>query len=60
MRVYAAAVKRRERLIGAERKAFDEAVEWAQMGTSEPIDVSEALEAPGSEHEKGPALQGLR
>ena len=42
MRVYASAVKRRARLTPAERIAFDEAVDWALMGTSEPVAVSPA------------------
>jgi hypothetical protein len=33
-RVYAQASKRRERLAPAQRKAFDAAIEWAQMGTN--------------------------
>jgi integrase len=33
-RVYAQASKRRERLAPAQRKAFDEAIHWAQMGTN--------------------------
>jgi hypothetical protein len=32
-RVYARAVKRRERLSGAYLEAFDQALEWAQMGS---------------------------
>ena len=35
LKVYASAVKRRERLSGAHRKAFEEAIEWAQMGTND-------------------------
>jgi integrase len=37
LRVYTHAVKRRERLSGAERKAFDRAIEWARMGTNEDL-----------------------
>jgi integrase len=33
-RIYQRAVKRRERLAGAHLKAFDQALEWARMGTS--------------------------
>ena len=34
IRVYAKAVRRRERLSGAHREAFDAALEWALMGTN--------------------------
>lgn len=37
LRVYTHAVKRRERLSGAERKAFDRAIEWVRMGTNEDL-----------------------
>lgn len=40
-RVYAQASKRRERLAPAQRQAFDEAIEWAQMGTSGDFVVPE-------------------
>lgn len=40
-RVYTQASKRRERLAPAQRKAFDAAVEWAQMGTSDALTVPE-------------------
>lgn len=35
LRVYAQAVKRRERLSGAHLRAFERALEWAQMGTND-------------------------
>ena len=41
LKTYASAVKRRERLTGNHRKAFDEALDWARMGTTS---VEEALE----------------
>jgi integrase len=35
LRVYAQATKRRDRLSGPHRQAYDRAIEWAQMGTSD-------------------------
>jgi hypothetical protein len=35
IRVYAKAVRRRERLTGKHLEAFDAAIDWAQMGTSD-------------------------
>jgi integrase len=52
MRVYAAAVKRRDRLTPAERKAFDRAVEWARMGTNALADISPAPSASASGNEE--------
>jgi integrase len=52
MRVYAAAVKRRERLTPAELKAFDRVVEWAQMGTNTLTDVSPAPAVSDPENEE--------
>jgi integrase len=37
MKVYASAVRRRERLIGAALREFDAALDWAAMGSGEPI-----------------------
>jgi integrase len=34
IRVYARAVRRKEKLTGAHREAFDAAIEWAQLGTN--------------------------
>lgn len=51
LRTYTAAVKRRERLTPAERRAFDRAVEWAQMGTS--------VDAMWSRPSIAPALEGV-
>jgi integrase len=42
--VYANATKRRDRLTGAHAKAYDEALEWAHMGTNAPLTVPEAVE----------------
>lgn len=39
MKVYASAVRRRERLIGAALREFDAALEWAEMGSGEPVSV---------------------
>lgn len=39
MKVYASAVRRRERLIGAALREFDAALDWAAMGSGEPISV---------------------
>jgi integrase len=44
MRCYAQASKRRDRMAKPHRKAFDQAVEWAAMGSNEPI----AFPAPSS------------
>lgn len=50
LRVYAQATKRRDRLSGPHLKAYDRALEWAQMGTGEPLTVptfeSEATKNP--------------
>lgn len=37
MKVYANAVRRRERLIGAALRELDAALDWAAMGSGEPI-----------------------
>jgi len=37
MKVYASAVRRRERLIGTALREFDVALDWAAMGSGEPI-----------------------
>lgn len=39
LRVYAQATKRRDRLSGPHLKAYDQALEWAHMGTGEPLTV---------------------
>jgi integrase len=38
MRVYAKATKRRERLSGAHLRAYDRAIQWAQMGTNDELE----------------------
>lgn len=50
MNVYAKATRRRERLSGPHLRAYDRALEWARMGTSEP----EAGEAIPAEATKSP------
>ena len=42
LKVYAQATKRRDRLAATHRKAHDRALDWASMGTSEPLLVSDA------------------
>jgi integrase len=39
MKVYASAVRRRERLIGAALREFDAALDWAAMGSGGPVSV---------------------
>ena len=36
MKVYASAVRRRERLIGVALREFDAALDWAALGSGEP------------------------
>ena len=43
LRTYAQATRRRERLSGPHLKAYDRAIEWARMGTS---DVPELVPVP--------------
>lgn len=52
LRTYTAAVKRRERLTPAERKAFDRAVDWARMGTSGAAVTVEAITAAATAREE--------
>jgi len=52
LKTYTMAVKRREKLTKSERKAFDRAVEWAQMGTNPPIVVAPAPTNGEPEHEE--------
>ena len=52
LRVYAQVVKHRERLTAKEREAFERAVEWARMGTNEPLTVPETVEALASGQEE--------
>ena len=46
MEVYAKALKRRERLAGSYRDAFDRALEWARMRTSEDQAPGAGTQAP--------------
>jgi integrase len=48
MKVYASAVRRRERLIGVALREFDAALDWAAMGSGEPDSVdSEPIASDG-------------
>lgn len=51
LNVYAQATKRRERLSGPHLRAYDAALDWAQMGTSEPV----TMPAFAEEATKNPA-----
>jgi integrase len=52
MKVYASAVRRRERLVGAALREFDAALEWAAMGSGEPASAeSEPLVSDGQSPE---------
>jgi integrase len=48
MRCYAQASKRRDRMTKPHREAFDQAVEWAAMGSNEPL----AFPAPSGREPK--------
>ncbi len=52
IRVYARAVKRRDRLSGAHREAFDAALDWAAMGSGAENDSSEGPDAVGKTTEE--------
>lgn len=39
MKVYASAVRRRARLTGVALREFDAALEWAALGSGEPVSV---------------------
>ena len=49
LRVYTYATKRRQRLTGMHRAAFDRALEWAQMGTSADYTVPAVLSPVNAE-----------
>ena len=49
MKVYARAVKRRERLTGKYRGQFDSALEWASMGTSADFSAPTGVPAENAE-----------
>jgi integrase len=51
LRCYTQATRRRERLSGPHLRAYDRALEWARMGTSEPV---ESVPVP-AEATKNPA-----
>jgi integrase len=47
MKVYASAVRRRERLIGVALREFDAALDWAARGSGEPVSVDSESSAAG-------------
>jgi len=49
MKVYASAVRRRERLIGVALREFDAALEWAALGSGEPVSVDSESSADGKQ-----------
>ena len=49
LKVYPQATKRRERLSGPHRKAYDRALEWAQMGTS-AVDEQEPIQTEATKN----------
>jgi integrase len=49
MKVYASAVRRRERLIGVALREFDAALDWAAMGSGEPVSVESEPSADDSQ-----------
>lgn len=57
LRVYAQAVKHREKLTAKEREQWDLAIEWARMGTSEPIVVPDAATSEVESEEESRGLQ---
>jgi len=59
LRVYAQAVKHREKLTLKEREAFDRAVEWAQMGTNAQITVPSTAMSGELENEKPAVSSGF-
>ena len=57
LRTYAHAVKRRDRLTGAHRQAFDEALDWAALGTTANSEA-EALPSLGTGNQRNPSTHG--
>jgi integrase len=57
-RVYQRAAKRRERLSGSYLKAFDRALEWAEIGRIGVSEVDEGEEGAKETHHKDARLQG--
>jgi len=47
MKVYASAVRRRARLTGVALREFDAALEWAALGSGEPVSVASEPDADG-------------
>lgn len=60
LKTYATAVKHRQRLTKAEQKAYDEALEWAQMGTNATDEVPGPLAESDSDQEKSPPCRASR
>jgi integrase len=54
LRCYAQASKRRDRMAKPQQRAFDQAIEWARMGTNEPLTVP-ALQTEATQATKNPA-----
>ena len=54
LKTYTAALKRREKLTPAERKAFDTAVDGHEMGTNVATEADDPRTAKASGHEKSP------
>jgi hypothetical protein len=52
--VYAKAAKRRERLSGAYREAFDRALHWAEIGRIEAEPTLEPIETDASDSPRSP------
>ena len=57
LKVYAQATKRRDRLSGPHLKAYDRAIEWAQMGTSDALAVPARIST--AEATKSPVSRGF-
>ena len=53
LRTYAHAVKRRDKLTGTHRQAFDEALDWASLGTTSDSEA-EALPSVGNRNTAKP------
>lgn len=57
LRTYAHAVKRRDRLTGHHRQAFDEALDWAALGTATDLEA-DALPSLGTGRQRNPSTHG--
>ena len=54
LKVYALASKRRDRLTGSHLKAYDRALDWAQMGTNAELLLADSA-TDARQNEKSPA-----